>query len=67
MYQKIVQVIPIFAGERKLKDKAKIINAQYVKMLIIVSLDFVDIVDQLSKWNLWYYLDIIIDMLEKYR
>lgn len=48
MYQKTVQVIPILAGDRILVNKAKIIKAQYVKMLIMVSLDFVDMVDQLS-------------------
>lgn len=48
MYQKTVQVIPIFTGERILVNKAKIINAQYVKMLVMVSLDFIDMVDQLS-------------------
>ena len=63
----MVQVMPILAGERNPNDKAKIIKAQYVKMLIIVSFVFVDMIDQLSKWNLWYHLDIIIDKLEKYR
>lgn len=49
MYQKTVQVIPILAGDRILVNKAKIIKAQYVKMLIMVSLDFVVIIDQLSR------------------
>lgn len=48
IYQKIVQVMPILAGDRILVKKAKIIKAQYVKMLIMVSLDFVDMIDQLS-------------------
>ncbi|EHO52794.1 hypothetical protein HMPREF9104_00830 [Lentilactobacillus kisonensis F0435] len=44
--------MPIFAGDKKPVKNVKITKRQYVKILIMVNLDLVAIVCQLSNWNL---------------
>lgn len=64
-YQKTVHVMPILAGDKNPIKIAKNTKIQYVRMLISINLTLVDMICQLSNWNLEHRSATIITITIK--